>query len=84
MTKMDKNIVPDRTIDCRGLFCPMPVVKTKIELESMKIGELLEVISDDPGFEKDFPSWCKISGEEFVDLIKEGNVFKGYVRKKNL
>jgi TusA-related sulfurtransferase len=72
----------DKKLDCIGLFCPMPVVKTKLELEKMKSGEVLEVIADDPGFEKDFPAWCEISGEEFLGIEKEGNLIKGYVRKK--
>ena len=72
----------DRTLDCVGLFCPMPVVKTKIELEGMKPGEVLEIIADDPGFEKDLPAWCKLSGEKFIEITKEGNILKGYVKKK--
>lgn len=72
----------DKTLDCIGLFCPMPVVKTKLELETMEIGEVLEVLSDDPGFEKDLPAWCKLSDEEFLEIKKEGNIIKGYVKKK--
>ncbi|HAX61786.1 MAG TPA: hypothetical protein DCX95_04395 [Elusimicrobia bacterium] len=71
----------DKTLDCIGLFCPMPVVKTKLELETMGIGEVLEILSDDPGFEKDLPAWCKLSGEEFLEIKKEGNIIKGYVKK---
>ncbi|MCS7150928.1 MAG: sulfurtransferase TusA family protein [Endomicrobia bacterium] len=79
---MNSKIKPNKTIDCRGLFCPMPVVKTRLELENMLEGEILEVIADDPGFEKDFPSWCTAAGEEFLCLIKENNLFLGYVRKR--
>lgn len=79
---MIQSVNPKKTLDCRGLFCPMPVVKTKLELENMEVGDILEVIADDPGFEKDFPSWCEVSGQEFLDLIKENNYFKGYVKKK--
>jgi tRNA 2-thiouridine synthesizing protein A len=81
MNKEEK-IKPNKTIDCIGLFCPMPVVRTKIELESMNPGEILEVIADDPGFEKDFPAWCNASGEEFLGIVKEGSIIKGYVRRK--
>lgn len=71
-----------KTVDCIGLFCPMPIVKTKEELEGMKSGEVLEVIADDPGFEKDLPSWCGMTGEPFLEMKKEGGILKGYVRKK--
>ena len=65
-----------------GLFCPMPIIKTKQEMETMKPGEVIEVTADDPGFEKDLPAWCKMSGEKFIEIKKEGNLLKGYVMKK--
>lgn len=72
----------DKTFDCIGLFCPMPIAQTKIEIDKMNQGEVLEVIADDPGFEKDLPAWCKMSGEEFLVMEKDGNILKGYVKKK--
>ena len=78
--KLDKK--PDKTLDCTGLFCPMPVVKTRLELETMKSGEVLEITADDPGFEKDLPAWCKMSGEKFLEIKKEGSIIRGYVMKK--
>lgn len=60
----------------------MPVVKTKLELEKMKSGEVLEISADDPGFEKDLPAWCGMTGEKFLEIKKEGNIMKGYVMKK--
>ncbi|MCX7785981.1 MAG: sulfurtransferase TusA family protein [candidate division WOR-3 bacterium] len=72
----------DRTLDCIGLFCPMPIIKTKQELETMKSGEILEIFADDPGFEKDLFHWCQMTGNECLGIEKEGNVIKGYVKKK--
>jgi len=72
----------DRTIDCTGLFCPMPIVKVKREITKMKPGEILEIIADDPGFEKDLPSWCAMSGEIFLSLKKDGPIITGYIQKK--
>ncbi len=60
----------------------MPIVKTKLELEKMKSGEVLEIIADDPGFEKDLPAWSEMSGEKFLEIKKEGSIIKGYVMKK--
>jgi TusA-related sulfurtransferase len=73
---------PDKTVDCIGLFCPMPIVKTKEEIEGMKSGEVLEIIADDPGFEKDLPAWCGMTGEQFLEMKKEDGLLKGYVKKK--
>lgn len=72
----------DKTLDCIGLFCPMPIIRTKQELDKMQSGEILEILADDPGFELDLPAWCKTTGNQFLGMEKEGNIFKGYVRKK--
>ncbi|OGS44514.1 MAG: hypothetical protein A2539_01275 [Elusimicrobia bacterium RIFOXYD2_FULL_34_15] len=72
----------DRILDCTGLFCPMPIIKTKVLLDTMKSGQVLEIDSDDPGFEKDLAAWCKMTGEKFVGIEKDGSILKGYVIKK--
>ncbi|MBU4440439.1 MAG: sulfurtransferase TusA family protein, partial [Firmicutes bacterium] len=66
---------PDKTIDCIGFFCPMPIIKTKIELDTMKSGEVLEILADDAGFEKDLPAWCKTSGEIFIEMKNEDGIY---------
>ncbi len=71
-----------KTLDCTGLFCPMPIVKTKQEMDSMCSGEVLEIIADDPGFEKDITAWCKTTGEKLLSVEKEGGIVKGYIQKK--
>ena len=73
---------PTKSLDCTGLFCPMPIVKTKLELENMNSGDILEIIADDPGFLKDLPVWCQMTGEELLEIKKEGLMLKGYVKKK--
>lgn len=70
-----------KSMDCVGLFCPMPVVKARQELDNMKPGEVLEIIADDPGFEKDLPAWCRASGHEFLELRRNGSLLRGYIRK---
>ena len=75
-------MTPDKSLDCTGLFCPMPIVRTKQEMQGMKSGEVLEVVADDPGFEKDLPAWCGMSGEQFLEMKKEGSFFTAYVAKK--
>ena len=72
----------DRSLDCVGLFCPIPIVKANLELEKMSPGEVLELLADDPGAENDFEAWCKSTGNEFVSIEKSGDVSKIYIRKK--
>ncbi len=75
-------MVADQTLDTLGLFCPIPVILTSKKIKQMEIGQVLEVLSDDEGIKKDMPAWCKTTGNEFLDLVQEGKVFKLYVKKK--
>jgi TusA-related sulfurtransferase len=70
------------TLDCIGLFCPMPIMKMKEKIDTMRQGEVLEVLADDPGFEGDLPAWCMVTGNVFLGIEKEELVLKGYVQKK--
>lgn len=72
---------PDRTLDCLGLYCPEPVFKTRIELDELKIGEILEVVADDPAAEEDIKSLVKNLGQEVVDVSREGNAVKILIKK---
>ena len=71
----------DRQIDCSGLFCPMPIVKTREALRDMAPGQVLEMLSDDPASEADMKSWTQRSGNELVGLSREGAVYRFLVRK---
>jgi TusA-related sulfurtransferase len=42
-------IVPDKSIDCIGFFCPIPIVETREAMKSLAVGRILEMLSDDPG-----------------------------------
>nr|MDA3792830.1 sulfurtransferase TusA family protein [Elusimicrobiota bacterium] len=56
----------NRELDCVGFFCPLPVVKTKLELEEIEPGEILKVTADDPGSKEDFPAWCSETGHKLL------------------
>ena len=80
---MDTNeIKPDEVLDCVALACPMPIFKTATKINAMKPGQVLEVQADDDGIEKDMPAWCKLTGNEYLGLIKENGEYHLYVRKK--
>jgi TusA-related sulfurtransferase len=71
----------DRRIDCVGLYCPMPIVKTAQEIKKMEAGQVLEVIADDIGIKSDMPAWAEKTGNEFLGLEEDGGEIKVYVRK---
>ncbi len=71
----------DATLDCIGLYCPMPIVLTSKKFKELKIGQVLEVLADDKGIKQDMPSWCKTTGNEFLGIEEEDGTYKVYVKK---
>ena len=71
----------DRTLDCTGLLCPMPVVKAAQALSQMAAGEVLEVLADDQGVKADFPALCRGAGHEWLGFSQEGRVVRSLIRK---
>ena len=72
----------DQSIDCVGLYCPMPIVKTAQKMKELEPGQVLEVIADDKGIKTDMPAWAEKTGNEFLGIEEEGGETKVYVRKK--
>jgi TusA-related sulfurtransferase len=71
----------DHTLDCVGLYCPEPVFRTRKQLDAMAIGEILEILADDPASEEDIKSLVKRIGYELLTITKEGTVFRFLIRK---
>lgn len=71
----------DDSLDCVGLYCPMPIVNTARKIKNMKKGEVLEVIADDKGIKLDMPAWAKTTGNEYLGLEEKGGEIKVYVKK---
>lgn len=71
----------DETLDCTGLYCPMPIVKTARRMKEMEPGRVLLVIADDRGMKSDMPAWCEKTGNECLGMEDDGDEIKTYVRK---
>jgi len=68
------DIKPDVTLDCKGLNCHMPLIKTKKALDSMEIGQILFVEATDVGTKADIPALLKRTGNELLECArKKGN-----------
>ena len=76
-------VTPNKTLDARGLQCPMPVVKTSKEIKGIAVGEVLEVIATDPASMADINAWCKSTGNELLETGKGDGVFTFYIRRVN-
>jgi TusA-related sulfurtransferase len=77
-TNAEKSV---KTIDVRGLFCPEPVFRTKIEMERMTTGDTLKIVSDDPDSEEDISRWVKRNGHELLSLNKNQQDLEFVIRK---
>ncbi len=78
---MASNIKPDKTLDCVGLYCPEPVFRTRLELDDMIKGEVLELLADDPAAEEDIKSLIKRTKHEILSVTKEENILKFLIKK---
>ena len=76
-----KVVNPDRQIDCTGLFCPMPIVKTREAMTQMAAGQVLEMLSDDPASDPDMRSWAHNTGHELLEVTRNGAVYRFVIRK---
>ena len=73
----------DQSLDCIGLYCPMPIVKTAEMIKQLKIGEVLEMVADDQGVKEDMPAWCEATGHEYLGMEDEDGEIRVYVKKRH-
>jgi len=71
----------DATLDCIGLYCPMPIYRTANKLKELEIGQVLEILADDEGIKEDMPAWCQVTGNELLGIEEEAGQYKAYVKK---
>jgi tRNA 2-thiouridine synthesizing protein A len=71
----------DKSVDYRGLFCPMPIVKISRDIKEIEVGQVLEMLADDPGSKADVAAWAHQTGHELLEMKEEGGVFKYYLRR---
>ena len=70
-----------RTLDLKGLSCPLPIVKTAKALRDLAAGDVIEVLATDPGSVKDFAAWANQTGNELVSSAQDGAVYRFVIRK---
>ena len=78
---MSEEIKVDKTMDLKGLPCPMPIVKVSKGIKEVAVGQVIEAISTDPGSLTDFPAWARTSGNEILKTEQDGNIIKFYIKR---
>jgi len=71
----------DQVLDCSGLACPMPILKTKKAVDALKVGQILKMISTDAGSVPDVNAWSKKTGHELLSHEENAGTFTFYIRK---
>ena len=71
----------DKELDTSGLNCPLPIIKAKKEINLMETGQILHVISTDPGAVQDFVSFAKQTGNQLLDSSEKNNKFYFLLKK---
>lgn len=72
----------DQELDCTGMACPMPILKTKKAMDALQTGQVLRMISTDPGSVPDVEAWTSKTGHELLGHEKEGEKFIFYIKRK--
>jgi tRNA 2-thiouridine synthesizing protein A len=70
-----------RTLDCIGLYCPEPLFQTRENIDAVELGEVLEVLADDPAAEEDITRFAKRAGHEVVELENDGVQLRVLIRR---
>jgi tRNA 2-thiouridine synthesizing protein A len=71
----------DKTLDTRGLTCPLPILKAKKAIGSVPVGGTLEVLATDPGSREDFAVFARTTGHDLIEDGEDGGVFRFVLRR---
>jgi len=83
MSEVDlSGLKPAKVVDARGSACPGPLLEAKKGIGSVKVGETLEVLSNDPGTRRDIPAWAKKVGHEYLGVLESEGYDRLFVTRK--
>ncbi len=71
-----------KELDARGLNCPLPILRAKKALAEVESGQVLKILSTDPGSVKDFAAFAKQTGNELLSTAEAGGEFTFFMKKK--
>lgn len=82
MTELDLNAIEvSTTVDARGSACPGPLLEAKKGIGKVKVGEILEILSNDSGTREDIPVWANKVGHEFLGYLEADGYDKIFVKR---
>ncbi len=78
---MSDDSKPAKTLDCIGLYCPQPLFQTREQIDTIAVGEVLEVLSDDPAAEEDLKRFAKRAGHQIMEFENEDGILRFLIKK---
>ncbi len=72
-----------QTLDAKGLNCPLPILKAKKAITALEGGDILEVLSTDPGSAQDFVAFARATGHTLVESGEDDGVFRFLIEKSS-
>ena len=82
MTTDLSTIQVESTVDARGSACPGPLLEAKKGIGKVKVGQVLEIYSNDSGTRRDIPAWAGKVGHEYLGALEADGYDKHFVRRK--
>jgi TusA-related sulfurtransferase len=77
----NSDIVIAESLDMTGYFCPEPIIRVNEAIGEIEVGEVLELMADDPSSKADMQSWTKRTGHELISIEDNGGVFRFLIRR---
>jgi len=74
-------ITADQLLDCSGLLCPMPVVKTSKAIKTLEVGQILEMVATDPGAPPDMEAWARQTGNPLLKQTAGDGEYRFWFRR---
>jgi len=74
-------IKEDQVLDCSGMLCPLPVVKTSKAIKTMEVGQVLKMVATDPGAPPDMEAWSRQTGHDLLSRNEGEGVYTFFIRR---
>ena len=76
-----KALKADKVVDARGMSCPGPLLAAKKAVTDVPVGGVMEVLSSDPGTNRDLPMWAKKMAYEYLGTIEEPGYWRIFIKR---
>ena len=75
------DITYDQELDCKGMNCPLPILKTKKQVDTMEVGQVIKMVATDPGSINDMNAWTKRTGHKMLSNHEREGIYTFYIQK---